>query len=99
MSEPKLYPATVKPRRRKALLPEDIDKVGHAILTLAQELWAVKDRQMITEAVLKDRGIDISEAVDIYKPDGSMDARLAADRQELVRKVIQDLTGEYGPLD
>jgi len=99
MSEPKLYPANVQPRRRKALKPEDIDKVGQAILTLAQELWAVKDRQAITEVVLKEKGIDISEAVDTHQPDPELEAELTKARQGLVKKIIQDLTGEYGPLE
>lgn len=99
MSDRKTYPATKKPRKRQALRPEDIDNVGQAILTLAQELWAVKDRQAVTEAVLKARGIDISEEVDTYTPVAELDAKLTADRQALVNKIVMDLTGEYGPLE
>ena len=99
MSDRKTYPATKKPRKRQALRPEDIDNVGQAILTLAQELGAVKDRQAVTEAVLKARGIDISEDVDTYAPDAELDAKLTADRQALVSKIVMDLTGEYGPLE
>ena len=99
MTEPKLYPALVKPRRRKALLPEDIDKVGQALMTLASELWAVKDRQFVTETILKARGIDISEDIDTYVPDAELEAKLSAERQALVKKVVLDLTGEYGQLE
>lgn len=99
MAEPKLYPSNVQPRRRKALQPEEIDKVGQALLTLASEVWALKDRQYVTEAVLKAKGIDISEEVDTFVPDAELEARLAAERQALVKKVVLDLTGEYGLLD
>ncbi|NKB43582.1 MAG: hypothetical protein GKS03_04810 [Alphaproteobacteria bacterium] len=99
MSDRKTYPATKKPRKRKALRPEDIDNVGQAILTLAQELWAVKDRQAVTEAVLKARGIDISEEVDTHIPDASLEAKLSAAREALVQKIVMDLTGDYGPLE
>lgn len=99
MSDRKTYPATKKPRKRQALRPEDIDNVGQAILTLAQELWAVKDRQAVTEAILKARGIDISEDIDTYTPDAELDAKLSAERQALVSKIVMDLTGEYGPLE
>lgn len=68
-------------------------------MTLAQELWAVKDRQAVTEAVLKERGIDISEAIDTHQPDAELEAQLTKTRQGLVRKIVQDLTGEYGPLE
>lgn len=99
MSDRKTYPATKKPRRRVALRPEDVDKVGQAIMTLAQELWAVKDRQAVTEVILKERGIDISEAIDTHQPDAELEAHLSKTRQALVQKIVQDLTGEYGPLE
>ena len=49
----KLHPSTVEPRRRRALRPDDIDKVGQAVLTLAKELWVIKDRQVLLEEVLR----------------------------------------------
>lgn len=68
-------------------------------MTLAQELWAVKDRQAITEVILKEKGIDISEAIDTHQPDAELEAELSKTRQGLVKKIVQDLTGEYGPLE
>jgi hypothetical protein len=94
----KLYPSQAQPRRRKALAPEDVDKLGQALLTLAKELWIVKDRQLITEAVLAKRGIDIGEEIATHKPDAALDAKLAAEREGLIKKLMQDLTGEYEPL-
>ncbi|MDX2224496.1 MAG: hypothetical protein SFV21_17220 [Rhodospirillaceae bacterium] len=94
----KLYPATVEPRRRKALRPEDIDKLGAAIITLTKELWVVKDRQAVTEEILKRRGIDIAEDIDRFVPDGELEAKLSAGRQALVKRIVQDLIGEYEPL-
>ncbi|MDX2144569.1 MAG: hypothetical protein SFV19_14535 [Rhodospirillaceae bacterium] len=94
----KLYPSQAQPRRRKALEPQDIDKVGQALMTLAKELWVVKDRQLVTEAVLAKRGIDISEEVSTFKPDAALEAKLAAEREGMIKKLMQDLTGEYEPL-
>lgn len=99
MSDVKTYPSTKQPLKRQALRPEDIDKVGHAILTLAQELWTVKDRQRITEQILKKHNIDIGEEIDTYQPDGALEAELAQARSALVKKIVLDLTGEYGPLE
>ncbi len=99
MSETKLYPSNAQPRRRKALQPEDMDKLGQALLTLASELWAVKDRQFVTEAVLKAKGIDISEEIDTFVPDPELEAKLSEERQALVKKVVLDLQGEYGLLE
>jgi len=99
MPDVKTYPSTKQPLKRKALRPEDIDKVGRAILTLAQELWTVKDRQRVMEAVLKKHNIDIGEEIDTYQPDAELEAELADARSALVRKIVLDLTGEYGPLE
>ena len=99
MSDPTLYPSNVQPRRRQALRPEDIDKLGQALLTLASELWAVKDRQYVTEAVLKAKGIDISKDVETYVPDPELEAKLSEERQALIKKVVLDITGNYGLLD
>ena len=99
MSDPKLYPSNVQPRRRKALQAEDMDKLGQALLTLAAELWAVKDRQHITEAVLKAKGIDIREEIDTFTPDPELEAKLAEEREALVKKMVLDLKGDYGLLD
>lgn len=95
MSEPKIYPANVRPRRRKAFKEEDIDKLGQAIVTLTSELWAVQDRQLVTEAVLEMRGIDISEEVDTFTPSLELETKLREKRENLVKKVALDLSGDY----
>jgi hypothetical protein len=94
----KLFPSQAQPRRRKALKADDIDNVGQAVLTLAKELWVLKDRQMVTEAVLAKRGIDISEEISTFQPDPALEARLKSEREAMVKKLMQDLSGEYDPL-
>ncbi len=94
----KLYPANVEARKRSALRPTDIDRVGAAIWTLTKELWIVKDRQAVTEVILKTRGIDISAEIDAHQPDPALEAKLAAERKSLVNKITQELTGDYEPL-
>ncbi len=91
----KIYPSQVAPRRRRALKPEDIDKVGAAVLTLAKELWVVKDRQILLEEVLRRHDLDVTAEIDKLKPDEVLDAKLARERQDLVKKLMAELTGEY----
>jgi hypothetical protein len=94
----RLYPSNVEPRRRTGLRPDDIDRVASALMTLTKELWVVKDRQAVTEAVLKARGIDIAAEIDRHQPDAALEARLAAERQTLVKRITQELTGELEPM-
>ena len=93
-----LYPSNVEPRKRRALKPDDVDKVGAAVLTLAKELWVVKDRQALLEEVLRRHKLDVTAEIDKLRPDGALEAKLAAERQALVKRLMQDLTGDYEPL-
>ena len=94
MTQSKFHPAQVKPRRRKTLRPEDIDKVGEALLTLAKELWVVKDRQMLLEEILKRHQIDVAGEIGKLVPDADLEARLKAEREALICKLMNDLVGE-----
>lgn len=99
MNNFKLNPATLQPRKRKSLTPLDIDKLGQAILSLTQEIWAVADRQIVTECILKERGIDISNEVENYQPSPEIEEILDKKRKALIKKIVDDLDGEYGPLE
>lgn len=90
----KLYPSTTQPRRRPGLNPEDIDKIGAALLTLTKELWVVRDRQILLEEVLKRHNLDVTAEIDRLKPDGALEAKLAAEREALVKKIMAEITGE-----
>ncbi len=94
MTAPKLHPAQAKPRRRKTLHPEDVDKVGEALLTLTKELWVVKDRQMLLEHILKRHQIDVAAEIENLVPDAALEARLKIEREALIRKLMTDLVGE-----
>lgn len=71
----------------KALLPEQIDNLGRAILNLTREICVLTDRMAVTEAVLAARGIDIADAVDSHQPDAALQSRIDAQ----VNRIIADL--------
>jgi hypothetical protein len=73
----------------KALLPDQIDNLGRAILSLTREICVLTDRLAVTEAVLAARGIDIAEAVDTHQPDAAVQSRI--DGQ--VNRIIADILG------
>lgn len=78
---------------RQILKPDQIDGVANAVLALARELWVMRDRQIVTEAVLAARGIDIAAAVDSYEPDAVLQARLDGERDRLIRAVADAIAG------
>jgi hypothetical protein len=67
---------------RKALTPDQIDNLGFALLELAKELWVMRDRQMITEALLSEKGLLAD--LDAYQPGPELSDRIAAERKRFL---------------
>lgn len=73
----------------KALLPEQIDNLGRAIISLTREICVLTDRLAVTEAVLAARGINITEAVETHQPDALLQGRIDAQ----IGRIIGDMLG------
>jgi len=78
---------------QKMLSDTDIDGVGRAVMTLCHELWVVKDRMAVLEAVLADNGIDAETAIDAFQPDAALQDRLNRDGRALVERILSALNG------
>lgn len=79
------------PSTGQMLGPDQIDDLGRALLVLARELWVMKDRQRVLEAVLEERGIAVAEAVRDYRPSGALAAELQAERERFARSIMETL--------
>lgn len=73
------------------LQPEDLDRLGKALITLAKELWVVKDRQRILEAALAAQGITSSELLDGWEPDATLSEALQKDRAAFIDSLLKAL--------
>jgi hypothetical protein len=73
------------------LRPEDIDKLGQALLTLTSELWIAKDRVRMLEAALVNAGVLGADAVSLLQPDTALLTELAAERARLIDTVLASL--------
>ncbi|QTD57437.1 hypothetical protein [Parasphingorhabdus cellanae] len=51
------------------------------------------DRQMVLEKILTDKGIDVTDAVENYQPDETLQSRLDERTGAIVKTIIGDLTG------
>jgi hypothetical protein len=72
--------------KRKMLRPDQIDNLGMALIELAKELWVVKDRQMITESLLRDKGL--LGALDSYQPPKELSASLRVERERMLSAIM-----------
>ncbi len=82
----------------KALTIEQLDNLGLAVLEMAKEMWVMKDRQMVTESLLKEK--NLLPALDAYQPGPELSARLAAERDRFLAtltSLLFDDTKAVGP--
>lgn len=66
-----------------------IDNLMDAVLEISAAVWTVRDRQIVLEKVLSDKGIDVSADIEAYVPDENMLAQRKAERDEMVARVFQ----------
>jgi hypothetical protein len=71
--------------------PDQVDDLARALLTLAREVWVLRDRQRVLEAVLGERGIDVARAVEHHQPSAELQAQLDAERKAFVQGLMQAL--------
>jgi len=77
------------------LTPDQLDNLGLAVISLAKELWIVKDRQLVAETLLKQKGL-LAE-LDTFQPDPDLAAKLAAERQRFMQDLMTALLETPSP--
>ena len=62
-----------------------------AFLSMARELWILKDRQRVLEALLARHGILAPDAVGGWQPDAALQAELDRDCRAFIDRLLADL--------
>lgn len=79
-------------RPDRIILPEgSTDRLGLAVLALCRELWVMKDRQAILEAVLERNGVEVSSAIEAFQPDPEFSDRLTREGTEMLQSIVDIL--------
>ena len=65
-----------------------IDNLMDAVVEMSAVLWTVRDRQIVLEKVLAEKGIDASKLIESYLPDTSEKAARAAERDDMVKSIF-----------
>jgi len=85
--------------RRPAFFGEEgIDQLLSMVLELAAELWVVRERVFVVEAVLEQQGIAVSTAVEAFVPTVEQQATLASMRSEMTSQMFRSLNREHRPI-
>jgi len=75
------------------LKPEQIDRVADALLALTREVWVLRDRQIVLEQVLADRGIEVTAGIDQLQPSPELQTKLDRERDRLIARITEALQG------
>lgn len=78
---------TEKPKTPN-LSSQEMDALGRTQTELLSELWILRDRVLVLEQLLTQAGILSENQIDHYDPPDEMTAKLDADRDALVARVI-----------
>lgn len=73
------------------------DPTAQLALTLAKELWLLRDRQIVLETMLAEKGITSSELIDAWQPTPAVKARLARERKRFLDEVQSALSPSPDP--
>lgn len=68
-----------------------IEDIAQAFVSLASELWIVKDRMAVLEQVLDRHGIPAPTAVDAFTPQGEFKDALDAERRAWTQRMVTAL--------
>ena len=70
------------------LLEARIDKLTQALLHVASELWAARDRQAVLERLLSDAGVTAPGQIDSYRPDAALAETLSEQREAFIASIL-----------
>ena len=70
------------------MLEARIDKLTEALLYVASELWATRDRQIVLERLLAENGLSAPGQIDGYRPDVALANALETEREAFIARIL-----------
>lgn len=66
-----------------------VDNLFDAVLEVSAAVWTIRDRQIVLEKVLSEKGIDVSADIEAYVPDETSLEERKAERDEMVTRIFK----------
>jgi hypothetical protein len=86
--------------RRPAFFAHDgVDQLVTMVLELATELWVVRERVFVIEAVAAQQGLPLKDAVEAYKPSEAERAELERMRGTMMNQLFRTLNQDHRPVE
>jgi hypothetical protein len=85
--------------RRPAFFAQDgVDQILTMVLELATELWVLRERVFVIEAVAAEHGLPLKTAVESYALSEAQRAELAGMRSEMMNQLFRTLNQDHRPV-
>ncbi|MEJ2534988.1 MAG: hypothetical protein P8008_05875 [Gammaproteobacteria bacterium] len=88
-------PTQARGRRNRFFEAEGVDELLSMVLELTAEISTLRERLYVTERVLEEHGLPVTEGIERYAPTEQDEARLAADRERLLGTVLRTLDADH----
>ena len=66
-----------------------LDNVVESLMEMSALLWTVRDRQIVLERVLAEKGIDVSAAIEAHEPDAVETEARRQEREVMVKQLFR----------
>jgi hypothetical protein len=85
--------------RRPAFFAQDgVDQILTMVLELATELWVLRERVFVIEAVAAEHGLPLKATVEGYALTEAQRAELAGMRAEMMNQLFRTLNQDHRPV-
>jgi len=91
-------PVDAAGRRPAFFSPDGVDQILTMVLELATELWVLRERVFVIEAVAAEHGLPLKAAVESYALSDAQRAELAGMRGEMMNQLFRTLNQDYRPV-
>ena len=68
-----------------------LDATVRMVTELAAQLWVERERRLVLETLLAERGILATEAIEQYRPDAMRAAEIKVERARFIEDVFKEL--------
>jgi hypothetical protein len=68
-----------------------LDATVRMVVELAAQVWIERERRLVLETLLAERGILAAEAIEKFRPDAAQAAALKAERSRFIEDVFKEL--------
>ena len=79
---------TVRGKRYRFFEAQGVDELVSITMGLAQEMWALKERQTVVEAIMADKDVVLGEEIESFELEPGQRAQLEADRKAFIDRIF-----------